>query len=178
MGRIYQTKITINQDLNHSEMHGYHTSSVRYKSNLFQYIIAIFIGYTVGGFYLSSCQANIVVWTIVSVLVAYTALTGKNGIILSSLCFSSILTIYTLANPWPLLGNAFLPLNSAKLWSLALLSSWVLGVLLLCLLGFAVTVFTNQRWSKWQYAACFSCLSWVSLGLGRSIFGHLISLLT
>ena len=146
--------------------------SIRYKNNCFRYVTTILIGYGVGGFCLSSCQASGLVWAIIYLLVVYTAMTGKGGIALSSLLYSSILTVYTLANPWPLLESRLF-LDSAQLWALSLLSAWMLGILLICLLGSTVRSFAHQHWPRWNIAICLSCLSGFALELGRSIFSCL-----
>lgn len=143
--------------------------SSRYKNNCFQYVTTILIGYGVGGFCLSSCQTNPFVWTIIYLLIIYTAMTGKGGIALSSLLFSSILAVYTLTNPWPLLEHR-LSLDPAQLWALSLLAVWMLGILLIWALGFAAESFANRRWPRWQYTTYLSCLSGFALGLGQSAF--------
>ncbi|NEQ55354.1 MAG: hypothetical protein F6K11_35425 [Leptolyngbya sp. SIO3F4] len=132
----------------------------------------ILIGYGIGGFCLASCQTKLLVWTVIYFLVIYTSMTGKGGIALSSLLFSSILTIYTLVNPWPFL-ESILFLDSAQIWAFSLLSAWSLGILLICLLGSAAQSFANQRWPKWQYVTCLTCLSGLALELGRNIFLYL-----
>lgn len=129
--------------------------------------IAILIGYSIGGFYLSSYQASIPVWAIVYLLIAYTSITGKGGVILSAAGFSNILITYALVHPWPKTNAIPLPLTSAQLWSGTLLVLWLLGILLILLLGSAVTKFARHQRLDWRYKILFWGLSSIALTIGH-----------
>ncbi|MEM6256262.1 MAG: hypothetical protein AAF821_25390 [Cyanobacteria bacterium P01_D01_bin.156] len=147
------------------------TALIRPRYERLRYAIAILLGYSVGGFYLSSCQASATMWLVMSLLVAYTATTGIAGIVLSEACFSSIVIVYALSHPWPAINSVPIPFTPAQIWSSTLLIFWLLGSLLIILLGTAVTDFAQQRRFHWRYTLLFGSLSFLALSLGHNVYG-------
>ena len=151
-----------------------HTSSAIDKSSQIRYAIAILIGYGVGGFCLSGYQTNLFVWMVIHLLIAYIAITGRGGIVLSGACFSSMLIVYALAKPWLLIDVTHLPLKPAQFWALSLLVLWAMGILLIDLLGSAVQEFSYEQRPQWQCALFLGSLSGVALEIGHRIFVAII----
>ncbi|MEM9805709.1 MAG: hypothetical protein AAF959_10555 [Cyanobacteria bacterium P01_D01_bin.56] len=145
-----------------------HTAFVRPRSHLLRYAVAILIGYSVGGFYLSSCYASAAIWSIIYLLVIYTAITGTGGIVLSWAGFSSMVMSYAFSYPWPVTKALPIPLTPAQIWSSTLLIFWLLGSLLIVLLGTAITELSPQR--HWRYTIFLGGLSVLALHLGHRVY--------
>ena len=150
-------------------MNRLYTSLLRPRYHQLRYAIAILVGYGVGGFYLSSCQASVAVWALICLLVAYIATTGTGGIVLSEAAFSLVVITYALAYPWPTTQDVPIPLTPAQLWSGSLLIYWLLGSLLIILLAMAITEFTQQQFS-WRYSLFLGGVSFFALNLGHKIY--------
>ena len=151
-------------------MNKLYSALVRPKFHQLRYALAILVGYSVGGFYLSSCQASAAIWSVTCLLVAYIAITGMAGVVLSEACFSGMLIIYALSHPWPVTKVMGIPFTPAQIWSLSLLIFWLLGSLLIFLLGTAITEFSQQRRFYWRYTVCLGGLSLLALSLGHRVY--------
>ncbi|MBX2862998.1 MAG: hypothetical protein KTR27_05545 [Leptolyngbyaceae cyanobacterium MAG.088] len=147
-----------------------YTALVQPKYHQLRYAFAILVGYSVGGFYLSSCQASAAIWSVICLLVAYIAITGMAGVVLSEACFSGMVIIYALSYPWPITKALSIPFTPAQIWSMALLIFWLLGSLLIFLLGSAITEFAQQRRFYWRYTVCLGGLSFLALHLGHRVY--------
>ncbi len=150
-------------------MNRLYTAFVRPRYHLLRYAVAILLGYGVGGFYLASCQASPAVWSMIGLLVIYTAIAGTGGVVLSWAGFSSILIVYAVSYPWPVTKALPIPLSPAQIWSSTLLIFWVLGCLLIALLGTAVTEFAQQRRFSWRFTVLLGGLSILALNLGYRV---------
>ncbi|MEO0868409.1 MAG: hypothetical protein AAFY17_08160 [Cyanobacteria bacterium J06642_11] len=150
-------------------MNKFYIALVQPRYHQLRYAVAIALGYGVGGFYLSSCQASHAVWSIMCFLVAYTATAGTGGIILSEACFSSVVISYAFSHPWPVINTVPIPFTPAQIWSSSLLIFWLLGSLLIILLGNGVTEFAQQRRFYWRYTLFLGGLSGLALHVGHRV---------
>lgn len=150
-------------------MNKIYSALVQPRYHQLRYAIAILIGYSVGGFYLSSCQATSTVWSIIHLLIAYIATTGTGGIVVSEACFSSLIVSYAFSHPWPVTNVLSIPFTPAQIWSSTLLTFWLLGSLLITLLGTAVTASAQRQRFHWQHALSLGSLSGLALHLGHRV---------
>lgn len=148
-------------------MNKLYTALVRPRYHQFRYAVAILVGYTVGGFYLSSCDVGAATWGLICLLVGYTAITGMGGVVLSAACFSTMVIVYAFTHPWPITKAMPIPLTPPQIWSSTLITLWLLGSLLIILLGAGVKEFARQQRFPWKYTAFLGGLSYLALALGH-----------
>lgn len=92
------------------------------------------------------------------------------GVILSEACFSSMIIAYALSHPWPTTKALYIPFTPAQIWASTLLTFWILGSLLVILLGAGVTEFSQQKRFYWRYTAFLGGLSCLALDLGHRVY--------
>ena len=151
-------------------MNKLYTALVRPRYEQLRYAVAILVGYTVGGFYLSSCEVSAAIWGLICLLVLYTAITGVGGIIISEACLSTMMIIYAFTHPWPLTKAMAIPFTPAQIWSSTLITYWLLGSVLIILLGTAITELAKQQRFPWRYTGFLGGLSYVALSLGHRVY--------
>lgn len=135
----------------------------------------LWVSYSIGGFYLTACQANPLVWLLTGMIILYLADVGTGGLLLANLWAIGLLLTLTFTGHWPVVPIEWLPVNHSRIWAAALLALWGLSIVLILALAFSSDACRSQGWKRWQRLMVLGLGCWWVMGLGYGVYQFAVS---
>ncbi|MGC9528631.1 MAG: hypothetical protein ACP5D7_24120 [Limnospira sp.] len=94
------------------------------------YAIALFVGYTLAGWFLAAFEVPGFVWLGMFGITLHLAKAGTEAILVANAWVVSVMFVGAVLKTWPTVWLPDLPMRNAPLWAIILIGLWVLAIAL------------------------------------------------